>query len=66
VNGTVLITHGRAKRRMIGFAVEVGAAAARAGIPARIAEAVMHDRGDDLPDADPAAEAVAASEAARS
>ena len=28
VKGTVLITHGRAKRRMIGFAVEVGAAAA--------------------------------------
>ena len=26
VNGTVLITHGRAKRRMIGFAVEVGRA----------------------------------------
>ena len=30
VNGTVLITHGRARRRMIGFAVEVGAAAAKA------------------------------------
>lgn len=37
VKGTVLITHGRAKRRMIGFAVEVGAAAARARIPERIA-----------------------------
>ena len=34
VNGTVLITHGRAKRRMIGFAVEVGATAARARHPA--------------------------------
>ncbi len=33
VKGTVLITHGRARRRMIGFAVEVGAAAARARIP---------------------------------
>ena len=37
--GTVIITHGRAKRRMIGFAVGVGAAAARA----RIARA--HRRG---------------------
>jgi glycerol-3-phosphate acyltransferase PlsX len=36
VNGTVLITHGSAKRRMIGYAVEVTAAAARANIPARI------------------------------
>ena len=40
VKGTVLITHGRAKRRMIGFAVEVGAAAARARIPERIADAL--------------------------
>jgi phosphate acyltransferase len=40
VKGTVLITHGRARRRMIGFAVEVGAAAARARIPERIADAV--------------------------
>jgi glycerol-3-phosphate acyltransferase PlsX len=40
VKGTVLITHGRAKRRMIGFAVEVGAAAARARIPERISDAL--------------------------
>jgi glycerol-3-phosphate acyltransferase PlsX len=40
VKGTVLITHGRARRRMIGFAVEVGAAAARAQIPDRIADAL--------------------------
>jgi len=40
VKGTVLITHGRARRRMIGFAVEVGAAAARAHIPDRIADAL--------------------------
>ena len=40
VNGTVLITHGRARRRMIGFAVEVGAAAARANIPGRIRDAL--------------------------
>ncbi len=40
VKGTVLITHGSAKRRMIGFAVEAGAAAARARIPDLIAEAL--------------------------
>jgi glycerol-3-phosphate acyltransferase PlsX len=40
VRGTVLITHGRARRRMIGFAVDVGAAAARARIPDRIAAAL--------------------------
>src|SRR3954469_9341845 len=40
VKGTVLITHGRAKRRMIGFAVGVGAAAARARTPDRIAPAI--------------------------
>lgn len=40
VKGTVLITHGRARRRMIGFAVGVGAAAARARIPERIAAAL--------------------------
>ena len=40
VKGTVLITHGRARRRMIGFAVEVGATAARARIPNRIADAL--------------------------
>ncbi len=39
VRGTVLITHGRARRRMISFAVAVGAAAARAGIPDAIADA---------------------------
>jgi phosphate acyltransferase len=46
VKGTVLITHGRARRRMIGFAIEVGAAAARARIPQRIAAALVHDEGD--------------------
>jgi len=40
VKGTVLITHGRAKRRMIGYAVDVTAAAARAHIPERIADAL--------------------------
>lgn len=40
VKGTVLITHGRARRRMVGFAVGVGAAAARAHIPEHIADAL--------------------------
>ena len=39
VRGTVIITHGRARRRMIGYAVGVGAAAARARVPELITEA---------------------------
>ncbi len=39
VKGMVLITHGSAKRRMMEFAVEAGATAARARIPELIAEA---------------------------
>jgi phosphate acyltransferase len=46
VNGTVLITHGSAKRRMIGYAVEVTAAAARAQIPQRIT-ATLASQGVD-------------------
>ena len=34
VRGAVIITHGRAKRRMIGFACEVAATTARTGVPA--------------------------------
>jgi glycerol-3-phosphate acyltransferase PlsX len=40
VRGTVIITHGRAKRRMVGFACEVAAETARTGVPAQIAEAL--------------------------
>jgi glycerol-3-phosphate acyltransferase PlsX len=43
VRGTVLITHGRARRRMISYAVAVGAAAARAGIPQAIEDAFRRD-----------------------
>jgi glycerol-3-phosphate acyltransferase PlsX len=43
VKGTVIITHGRAKRRMIGFACEVAATTARTRVPARIAEALAED-----------------------
>jgi glycerol-3-phosphate acyltransferase PlsX len=38
VKGTVIITHGRARARMISYAIEVAAAAARAEIPESIAE----------------------------
>jgi glycerol-3-phosphate acyltransferase PlsX len=44
VQGTVIITHGRAKRRMIGFACEVAAATARHHVPELIAEALAADR----------------------
>ncbi len=46
VNGTVLITHGSAKRRMIGYAVQVTAAAARANIPERITAALVSEGVD--------------------
>src|SRR5260221_1553743 len=38
VRGAVIITHGRARRRMIGYACEVAATTARPGGPALIAE----------------------------
>jgi len=58
VRGVVIITHGRARRRMIRYAVGAGALAARAGIPARIARAFG---GRDIPEtaAEPMADAVA-------
>ncbi|HLX35033.1 MAG TPA: phosphate acyltransferase PlsX [Candidatus Limnocylindrales bacterium] len=40
VNKTVIITHGRARRRMIGFACAVAAQTARTRVPERIAEAL--------------------------
>jgi glycerol-3-phosphate acyltransferase PlsX len=43
VRGTVLITHGRATRRMIGYAVGAAALAARARIPERIEAALLRD-----------------------
>jgi glycerol-3-phosphate acyltransferase PlsX len=43
VRGAVIITHGRAKRRMIGFACEVAATTARTRVPALIAEALRED-----------------------
>jgi glycerol-3-phosphate acyltransferase PlsX len=43
VKGAVIITHGRAKQRMIGFACEVAARTARERVPERIAEALGGD-----------------------
>jgi phosphate acyltransferase len=45
VKGTVIITHGRARRRMVGFACEVAATTARTGVPALIAEALTAQTG---------------------
>jgi glycerol-3-phosphate acyltransferase PlsX len=45
VRGTVIITHGRAKRRMIKHAVGVGAAVARARLPELIGEAFRPANG---------------------
>jgi phosphate acyltransferase len=44
VKGTAIITHGRARRRMIGFACEVAATTARTRVPELIAEALAADR----------------------
>jgi glycerol-3-phosphate acyltransferase PlsX len=44
VKGTVIITHGSARRRMIGFACEVAARTARARVPEIIAQALAADR----------------------
>jgi glycerol-3-phosphate acyltransferase PlsX len=40
VKGTVIITHGRARRRMIGYGVAVAATTARSRVPELIAEAL--------------------------
>jgi len=44
VRGTVIITHGRARRRMIAFGMEVAAQTARTGVPALIAESLAASR----------------------
>jgi phosphate acyltransferase len=43
VRGTVIITHGRARRRMVQFACEVGATTARTRVPQLIAESLAAD-----------------------
>ena len=44
VRGTVIITHGRARRRMIAYACEVAATMARARVPELIGEALKPER----------------------
>ena len=62
VKGTVIITHGRAKRRMIGFACEVAATTARQRVPELIAESLAANTSRisprPAPSADITAEAV--------
>lgn len=43
VKGAVIITHGRARRRMVGFACAVAADTARTGVPQLIADALHED-----------------------
>ncbi|HXG27181.1 MAG TPA: phosphate acyltransferase PlsX [Candidatus Binatia bacterium] len=43
VKGAVIITHGRARRRMIGFACAVAAETARSNVPGLIADALRED-----------------------
>ncbi len=57
VRGTVIITHGRAKRRMVAFAVEVAARTARTGVPALIAESLAAAAKPATPVTAPAAAA---------
>jgi glycerol-3-phosphate acyltransferase PlsX len=45
VKGTVIITHGRAKRRMIGYGVGVAATMARTRVPELIGEALRPSPG---------------------
>jgi phosphate acyltransferase len=58
VRGTVIITHGRARRRMVTFGVDVAATMARTRVPELIAEAFAGDASAAMPDAtEPADEA---------
>ncbi len=47
VRGAVIITHGRARRRMIEHAVRVGAATARERVPERIGDALGGEADDE-------------------
>lgn len=63
VKGAVIITHGRARRRMVGFACEVAANTARTGVPALIAEALREDAARVAAGASVAAEVTGAAKA---
>jgi phosphate acyltransferase len=56
VKGAVIITHGRARRRMVRFACAVAADTSRTGVPQLIADALRED-AERLASAAPAAEA---------
>ena len=60
VRGTVIITHGRARRRMIGYGVAVAATMARTRVPELIGEALRPSAAgaatDPRPSTDPALE----------
>jgi glycerol-3-phosphate acyltransferase PlsX len=67
VRGTVIITHGRARRRMVGYGVGVAATMARTRVPELIGEALKPDRsggpasdGGSTPGAEASAAAVEA------
>jgi glycerol-3-phosphate acyltransferase PlsX len=65
VRGTVIITHGRARRRMVGFACAVAADTARTGVPGLIADWLREDASrvgaaTRAPDAEPVPEPVVA------
>ena len=66
VKGTVIITHGRAKRRMIGYAIGVAAAAAAARIPERIAATLGSGEAGEAGEAREATQAGEAGEARES
>jgi len=53
VKGTVIITHGRARRRMIGYGVGVAATMARTRVPELIAEALRPPAADGSADGSP-------------
>ncbi|HTK44363.1 MAG TPA: phosphate acyltransferase PlsX [Patescibacteria group bacterium] len=65
VKGAVIITHGRARRRMVGFACAVAADTARTGVPGLIADWLREDASrvgaaTRAPDAEPVPEPVVA------
>ncbi len=62
VRGTVIITHGRARRRMVKHAIAVGAAAARARVPELIGQALRPTGGAGEPGPDEGAPASAPAE----
>jgi glycerol-3-phosphate acyltransferase PlsX len=65
VRGTVIITHGRARRRMVAYACDVAARMARERVPERIAEALgTHGSGVDGPGAEASGAAVQRADAA--